>query len=188
LRPSGHSDTRLPARALFRADADRADFGSCIHKTLQHLAWLDTTSPHPASALDLRDAPPDIAATIRALLSTPAVRALFTLPEAPCELWRETPFELVLGDRWISGQFDRVHLHRDAAGRALRAEIIDFKTDRIASPESLAAATERHRPQLATYREALARLVALPESDIAAHLVFTTTHAGPQLVSLPVRP
>ena len=185
LRPSAHSAARLPARALFHAEADRADFGSRIHKTLQHLAWLDSTSPHPSSALDLRDQPPDIAATVRALLATPAIRVLFTRPSAPCDLWRETPFELVLGDRWISGQFDRVHLHRDAAGRALRADIIDFKTDRIASPESLAATTARHHPQLATYREALARLVGLPESAITAHLVFTTTHAGPQLVTLP---
>ncbi len=183
LRPSGHSDTRLPARALFRAEADRADFGSRIHKTLQRLAWLDSSAP-ASSALDLRDAPPEIAATIRALLSSPPIRSLLTLPSNPCDLWRETPFELVLGDRWISGQFDRVHLHRDAAGRPLRAEIIDFKTDRIASPESLAAATARHRPQLATYREALARLVGLPETAITAHLVFTTTHTGPRLVTV----
>jgi ATP-dependent helicase/nuclease subunit A len=185
LRPSGHSAARLPARALFRADADRADFGSRIHKTLQRLAWLDTNSPHYASAIDFRDQPPDIAATIRALLNTPAIRTLFIPPPTPCDLWRETPFELVLGDRWISGQFDRVHLHRDATGRALRAEIIDFKTDRIATPESLTAATARHSPQLATYREALARLVGLPETAITARLVFTTTHAGPQLVTLP---
>ena len=183
MRPSGHSAVRLPARALFRADADRADFGSHLHNAMQRLAWLDAAG-NAEPQLDLRDTPPEIAATLRALLAAPAIRALFTRPDTPCDLWRETPFELVIGDRWISGQFDRVHLHRDAAGRAGSAEIIDFKTDRIVDAEALVTATARHRPQLLVYREALARLCGLPESAIMARLVFTTTHAGPQTIAI----
>ena len=87
-------------------------------------------------------------------------------PNSDVELWRERPFDVVLGDELISGVFDRVHLFAD------RAEIIDFKTEKAGEE-----AADRHRPQLQLYRSALAKLTGLEESAISSQLLFTHTHS-----------
>ena len=83
------------------------------------------------------------------------------------QLWRERAFDVVLENELISGVFDRVHLFDD------RAEIIDFKTDRVGDEASLKQAAEKHAPQMTTYRQALAKLTGFAESTIRCNLMFT---------------
>jgi ATP-dependent exoDNAse (exonuclease V) beta subunit len=54
-----------------------------------------------------------------------------------------------------------------------RAEIIDFKSDKVGDDLSLEQAAEKYAPQMATYRQALAKLTGLVESAIRCSLVFT---------------
>jgi len=60
-----------------------------------------------------------------------------------------------------------VHVYAD------RAEIIDFKSDRVGDESSLQQAAKKYEPQMATYRQALAKLTGLAESAIRCSLVFT---------------
>ncbi len=90
----------------------------------------------------------------------------FTRPSASpgetVELWRERRFAVIRenGGRneVISGSFDRVVLWRDTKGRAVRAEITDFKTDRFDSAKERAQVEARYAPQLEAYRKALCLL------------------------------
>jgi ATP-dependent helicase/nuclease subunit A len=88
------------------------------------------------------------------------------------EVWRERAFEIVLDEAWVTGVFDRVVIWRDANGRAERAVVYDFKTDR-GSKADLGRALERHRGQLLLYRRSVAVLTGLPLAAVEAQLVFT---------------
>ena len=95
------------------------------------------------------------------------------------ELWRERRFAVVREiegrNEVVSGSFDRVVLWRDANGRALRAEIVDFKTDRVESPQDRAQTEARYAPQLEAYRDALCLLCRdLKRSTVSASLVFVS--------------
>ena len=87
--------------------------------------------------------------------------------EGDVQLWRERAFDVVLDNEMISGVFDRVHVYGD------RAEIIDFKSDRVRDDLSLEQAAEKYAPQMKTYRQALTKLTGWPESTIRCCLVFT---------------
>ena len=71
------------------------------------------------------------------------------------------------GGEMVSGVFDRVHLFADGA------DIFDYKSDRAGDAASLQLATDKYTPQMATYRQALAKLTGLAESAIRCKLVFT---------------
>src|SRR5262249_42229303 len=84
-------------------------------------------------------------------------------------LAREVPFLHAEGpDRVIRGYCDLVY--RDAGGDVV---VADYKTDRLDGESDVAAAVERHRPQLDAYRRALA--TALPEETVRAEILFVRT-------------
>lgn len=105
-----------------------------------------------------------------ACLRAPGLAAVWARPPgaAAIEVWRERAFEIVLGDEWVSGVFDRVIVVRDAVGTATRATVFDFKTDAAPDPA-------RHANQMSLYRRAAARLLGLPENAVVTELVFTAT-------------
>ncbi len=88
-------------------------------------------------------------------------------PKGNVQLWRERAFDVVVENELISGVFDRVHLFDN------RAEIIDFKTDRVGDEASLKQAVEKHAHQMATFRQAFAKLTGFAESTIRCNLMFT---------------
>lgn len=81
------------------------------------------------------------------------------------------------GGGLVTGRFDRLVVGRDADGRALWAEIIDFKTDAVdpARAEEFNARVEHYRPQLRAYCAAAAAMFTLPEDAVRATLLFTRT-------------
>tara|TARA_B100000927_G_C16166935_1_gene349737 strand:- start:158 stop:535 length:378 start_codon:yes stop_codon:yes gene_type:complete len=94
-------------------------------------------------------------------------------PDENIRCWRERPYELLRDGNWISGIFDRVHVISELDGRPVRATILDFKTDRVEDESDASLAAERYRPQMETYRHALAQLLELPASSIDTLLMFT---------------
>jgi ATP-dependent helicase/nuclease subunit A len=72
----------------------------------------------------------------------------------------------------VTGTIDRVVIERDADGRALRATVYDFKTERVEGAEAIAAARQ-HDSQMRLYRQAVSRLTGLPEAAVRAVVVFT---------------
>ena len=63
--------------------------------------------------------------------------------------------------------FDRVVVQRDSV------RLIDFKTDEVATEESLFEKVAGYRPQILLYRQALVRLTGLKLEQIESALLFT---------------
>ena len=104
------------------------------------------------------------------------VREALSRPAGNIELWREKGFEVVLENQWVTGTFDRVVIGKDGQGNALRATILDFKTDVVADDADLEHRAEHYRPQLSLYRSALSRMLRIEPEDIALKIVFL--HSG----------
>ena len=104
----------------------------------------------------------------------PAIRDIFKKPAQSVDVWRESAFELLLDDTWISGVFDRVHLLKDSNGNIVDAAIYDFKTDNVKSGQEPERAT-RYTHQMQTYAKALSHLVNMPSQNIKLKLVFLTS-------------
>ena len=140
--------------------AEARDLGTRVHALFEQIGWLA-----PGAAPAFADADPADVRLVAGILENPRNRAFFEKPAGDVELLREQAFEAILGGKWLSGKIDRLHLEKDAAGRPVRARVLDFKTDRAPNPE-------RHRAQMNDYRQAVAKLFAIPPEQIACTLLF----------------
>ncbi len=183
--PSGSEEGTVSAAQIFsRGGGEARDFGNLVHAIFEEIEWADafdldalqrdwTALRGPGGALD------DAFEQVRGVLAEPTLRKALSRPAAPAgaetgaEAWRERRFEILLGDEWLSGTFDRVVLQCDSAGVPRAATILDFKTDRVADPAEIDGAVAKYRPQLETYREVLRRMTALSASAIRCRLLFT---------------
>jgi ATP-dependent helicase/nuclease subunit A len=165
-RASVHGSVVLSVTQLFAAGgADAISFGLAVHKVFEQIEWVDDTTPAKLEAL--REPMPEAVDEVARCLADETVAKRLAKPEGDVQLWRERAFDVVVDNEMISGVFDRVHVYAD------RAEIIDFKSDRVGDDLSLEQAAEKYAPQMATYRQALAKLTGLAESAIRCSLVFT---------------
>lgn len=171
-RPSAEGQGAFELAGIFSLKPAAArEFGRAVHALLAGIEWADAgqrartaaawraaAAQHPAGAAE---------AAASCLVAADNVE-VWERPDASAGVWRERAFELVADDNWISGQFDRVVVRRNAAGAPIAATIYDFKT---LAPEAEPDAA-RHEGQLSWYRRAAARLTGLPESAVAARLVW----------------
>ncbi len=177
--------------------------GTLIHAWFQEIEWLDAGEPSDQRLRDIAaacvaSAEFDVTgalALLRRALEAPAIRAALTQatyqkPAPPgaatpvhagpglaaprWEVWRERPFVLREEDTILSGSIDRLVALYDG-GRAVGADVIDFKTDVLSAEDSaaIAARIEYYRPQLAAYRRAAARLLGLDPARVSARILFT---------------
>ena len=137
-------------------------FGTALHEAFENIAWLDDGPPELPADETVR-------ARIEACFAEPAIRGLFTLGGRDITLMREQPFDTIVDGVWTSGVIDRLHLHREN-GKMARAEIIDFKTDRVESGDEL---IERYAGQMRAYRQAVAAATGLAPETIHCLLVST---------------
>jgi ATP-dependent exoDNAse (exonuclease V) beta subunit len=100
---------------------------------------------------------------------------------ANLEVWREKSFAVVWereGKRQVlSGTFDRVVVGRDGKGRAVGAEVVDFKTDRfeVEKEKTDREKTDRaeyYRPQLESYAEAVSKLTGLTKDNVTTRIAW----------------
>ena len=160
-RAAGHGAVVLSGAQLVAfGGADAISFGLAVHKVFEQIEWVDDTTP--AKLEPLREAMPEAVDEVARCLADETVAKRLAKPKGNVQLWRERAFDVVVENELVSGVFDRVHLFDD------RAEIIDFKTDRVGDEASLKQAAEKHAPQMATYRQALAKLTGLPSQPSAA--------------------
>ncbi len=179
--PSGNADGRPfgDAKLWFaHENAQATGFGTAVHALFECITWLGDTDDaereklwmaalvgYDAFAGKARD-------EVERSLKNDEIRALFERPansaDADAKVWLEKRFEMIVGDNeWVSGVFDRVNLFAD------RAQIIDFKTNRVDTDEEIDNAIDHYRSQMQTYRIALARLTGLAAESIECLLVFT---------------
>jgi ATP-dependent exoDNAse (exonuclease V) beta subunit len=108
----------------------------------------------------------------RRAVAAPEIRGVLTRPPGNPELWQERKFEVVDGNRWVSGAFDRVVVSRNERGRVSAATVLDFKSDEVSDDASLAELGKQYKPQMETYRNALYRMLGLQPAKVALRLVF----------------
>lgn len=188
-------DRPIPAAAvLARHDREARAIGSIVHHWFEEIEWLGDAPDEAAlvesaaragfnDSLARRAAPMMLAAlrrdSVRAALSLDDFLAREPIADTAV-VKRERAFIIrdpaSPSERLLQGRFDRLVIAR-AAGRVVRAEVVDFKTDRMpteADMSALAKAVEHHRPQMEAYRRAAAALLRLPVSATAATLIFTS--------------
>ena len=104
-------------------------------------------------------------------------------PDGFVELWRERPFEVFADGAWTSGRFDRVVVYREEG--ELRADVVDFKTNRPMRGESAADFASRMREayagQMRAYRSAVSALTGIPPSRISTRLCLSATGAATEV-------
>lgn len=111
---------------------------------------------------------------VRSALSCPAMHAGVSY-----ELWREREFAVLTEGRLLSGRIDRVVISKDGE-RAVKAEVVDFKTDRVSSREEASRRGAEYRTQLDSYARAVSKILRLDEGSVTASILFV--EAGERIV------
>jgi ATP-dependent exoDNAse (exonuclease V) beta subunit len=95
---------------------------------------------------------------------------------ANLEVWREKSFAVVWereGKREVlTGTFDRVVVGRDGKGKAVAAEVVDFKTDQLKGEKEKTERAEYYRPQLEAYAEAVSKLTGLSREKVTTRIAW----------------
>ncbi|MFW6056219.1 MAG: UvrD-helicase domain-containing protein [Chloroflexota bacterium] len=181
VRPSDADDAEKDAAALFdESRRMRRELGSAVHSLLQGIEWLqgpDSFTPPAIPAGTDEELWKNAVLHVRSALSTPDVAALFQQPDEPVTLWRERRFEVVRGEEWITGAFDRVVIRKNQDGRPVHAVIYDFKTDDIRGSAAVSARSGHYAPQMRTYRDVLSHMLGLRTKNVSLFLVFTSAGA-----------
>jgi len=185
------------AKLLETASDAAFEHGTLVHAWMEQVEWLDDGLPADdvLLAVAARVAPGLAAdraqltsrlATLRKQLAQPQVAAALCRAaydgfakqgDVQLKVQTERSFALRIGDELLSGSIDRLVLVRRGAA-VIAAEVLDFKTDTIATgdKDAMAAKVEFYRPQLEAYRQATASLLRLAARYVTARLVFL--HAG----------
>jgi ATP-dependent exoDNAse (exonuclease V) beta subunit len=72
----------------------------------------------------------------------------------------------------LNGTFDRVVVARDGKGKAVAAEVVDFKTDRFEGEKEKNEREEYYRPQLEAYAEAVSKLTGLDREKVTTRIAW----------------
>ncbi len=172
-RPSAGKRFKQDAGKAFELGEQATTFGSKVHDAFEQIEWLSENDKNVGTT--------EVTDALLTCFENPEIKGLFTQPKTPTTVWRERAFSYVEGDQFYNGIFDRVVLHHEPSGKIERAEIIDYKTDRIHEYNTIKDACERHRPQLEAYGKALSKIIHIDASKISLKLLFTSVT---QLVEL----
>jgi len=95
---------------------------------------------------------------------------------AKLEVWREKSFAVVWErdgqTQVLTGTFDRVVVGRDGKGKAVWAEVVDFKTDQLEGEKERTERAEYYRPQLEAYAEAVSKLTGLSREKVTTRIAW----------------
>ncbi len=180
--PSGEESFTVPGKILFSPGREIGrNLGTLLHQLMEQVDWLTSDQDEASIAqrwtqhrLDQQPAFDKAQSMALSVIRSPSCRSAFTPASPSTRLWRERPFDLVKPDgEWISGTVDRVLVDYDPNGRSTQATIIDYKTDDIPDDTALEAKLKGYQPQIALYRQAVAKLAGLPMSAVSASLLFT---------------
>ncbi len=155
------------------------DFGNAIHAMFEAVEWIENASAEEIISQWLnestynKDVNRDSCQQFREAMPQPDVQKALARPTGNVELWREKSFEVVMDNKWVTGQFDRVTITRDNRGKAVSATILDYKSNRIAQPTQFKDAANHYRPQLELYAQALSHILKISEHAITKQLLFT---------------
>jgi ATP-dependent helicase/nuclease subunit A len=184
VRPSAEELRVTQAGALFADERrDVLDFGTAIHELFEKVGWIEEADADAIVSEWLRSARfaeavrRDACEQFRRAMLSPEVRLVLARPAAAVELWREKSVEVVIGSRLVSAKLDRVVVERDSSGRAVRAGLLDYKSDRVSAGAAMDRAVSTYRPQVSLYARALSLILDVPLPRVRCDLVFTRAAA-----------
>ena len=180
---------RVDLSLILRLDAAPAlQRGDVVHAWCREIEWIEdgVGNDDALRAIARATAPgmpgdqvTGLIAEFRGWMGAEPIRRALSRDGFPSDLFtainveNELPFVRCVGDEIQEGVIDRlVLIERD--GRVVQADILDFKTDSFESEddETLAAYTERYRPQILAYCSAVREQYGLAESDVGGKLAF----------------
>lgn len=213
LRPTARPSGAAARGALPLIDALRPDhspatlLGSLIHRWLEEFEWIDDPIPSDerleqcaleaigAQWLSRVQLSESIAtfrrhlrlASLRQALDRERYRPWWSTGIQRLEVGRERPILELHQGRLVRGFIDRLVIGFSDDGQPLRAEILDYKTDRLSDQEPvdvwLARRSEHHAAQLRLYRDVISQRWGLPTEHIDMTLIMLDQD---RLISLPV--
>ncbi|MGD8874057.1 MAG: PD-(D/E)XK nuclease family protein, partial [Gammaproteobacteria bacterium] len=177
IAPS-HAD---PAVAVESGDADGRERGIAIHRMLDFIsrkpaAAYPTLPPQLAGGLGREAGDPELQAWWQEALVTsrhPGLAGLFD-PQHYVRARNEVPLQYLQEGQLVYGIIDRLVIREDAV------LVIDYKTHRRATPDTLQELASGYREQMQLYSAGVARL--WPGLAIKPYLLFTACNA---LVEMP---
>lgn len=193
--------------------AERLERGTLMHRWFEEIEWLDEGPPaetrlrtlaglHASVGVNVDDEvirfeqflqePETVALLTRRSYEVapgsfaPKIQTRISSSDTRLEVHREWGFTAPGKDGGLmTGIVDRLVLIYDATSfELLAADIIDYKTDEIDSPDAADLRTAFYREQIQAYRLAVEQLYRLPPDQISARLLFVT--AG-KVCSIPHR-
>jgi ATP-dependent exoDNAse (exonuclease V) beta subunit len=169
------------------------DRGTIVHKWFEDIAWFDGVVPSVDSLI--ASAPveeagrlgtkwlKDIAANYINALQSEELQNLLTKPKENVSVYREQDFVLRVqkGTKFaevemkeptdLCGTIDRLVVYQDEGGNPIRAQVIDWKTDKIEG-RGVSELVANYAPQLASYRLAAAKWLGIRVEEVSATLVL----------------
>ena len=116
-------------------------------------------------------------------LESDEIQNLLSPPDEEAEVYQEKSFVLrvdkgiqfgevtMLEPTDIHGSIDRLVVYKNEVGEIAKAEVIDWKTDRVDDGE-LEEKITYYAPQLSSYRLAASRLLGISAEKVSVSLVF----------------
>ncbi|HBC85429.1 MAG TPA: hypothetical protein DCZ94_00590 [Lentisphaeria bacterium] len=174
--PSGSEKWKISVSDLFKANP-ALDLGNAVHELFSLVEWTDAADASKIINSWMHKNPQYSKETARTAaevfmksMKNAEIAKVFKRPDGKnIELWRERRFEMMLGNRHVSGAFDRVVLLRDSSGKTNSAHVFDFKTGK---PDDLILAADTYRPQMELYQEILSKMLKIPVPSIRKSLLF----------------
>ncbi len=178
--PSLQAEGERSAELCFRKTArDSRTLGTGVHGLFEGISWIEEADIAQVieSWRESAPMPPDMKGQVLShfqnALSHEEVKKALARPQGRADLWREKSFEIVLGDRWVTGTFDRVVIVRDEKNKVKYVEILDFKTNEITDEQHVRDTVEHYRPQMELYGRVLEKILGIGRDRIQLRLLFT---------------
>jgi ATP-dependent exoDNAse (exonuclease V) beta subunit len=190
----GGGKTKVSER--FSGDANTAfDRGTIVHKWFEDIEWFDevptiktlvTSTPCEERRRLGEERLVQAAENFINALQSSQIQQLLAKPEGNVRVFREQEFVVRVEKGLnfagvemneptdIHGSIDRLVVYFDENGTAIRAEVIDWKTDSF-SPDELSTKIQHYAPQLSAYRLAASKLLGIESEQVRATLVFSST-------------
>jgi ATP-dependent exoDNAse (exonuclease V) beta subunit len=180
-------ESAIDAASLFALSGGAARHGTLVHKLAEGIEWLESCELSDAGLLEsLKDErPTDEEAqraieALRSALDQPDMKQLMSSKahegSENLTVWNERRFTLLLkddqGDDFLAnGSIDRLVLTHEG-GEVVRAEVIDFKTDRV-TEDAVPIRATHHAAQMSAYRKAVAAMYDIEPAAVRLRLAFT---------------
>ncbi|HOK03714.1 MAG TPA: UvrD-helicase domain-containing protein [Victivallales bacterium] len=184
LTPSAiKTESYLSVNKIFSESAEEAlEIGTIIHYLFEQIEWIDNENveniimrckPKFKKIISNENVINKAIELFKKAINACEIRNELSFPAGKkCKLWREKAFSIIINNKLVNGQFDRVTIIEDEFGNAEDAIILDYKSDEISLESEIPLAVEHHYAQLDLYRKALSRLIDLPEEKIHAKIAF----------------